>query len=432
MDLPVTIPTSTLLDKHFCTVPWSEVHINADGTYHTCGAQPNTISNTEHAKQYNVFNMPINEWINSQWQQQSRQQMLSGQSTSLCNLCYHEESVGGSSKRQRELHKHGIDDRDFFNSVTTSRIASHLEFSKKTNGASDWARPTSYHLSLGNECNLACKMCNPHASSKIAAQLIRENKWSGPARVNWTLDDTAWEHVVQYIIDTENLEFLHVIGGEPLMNPRFMELIKRLRTAGRTNIYMGFTTNGLLYYEDLLENLSDFRHVDIGISIETFGPLNDLVRSGTSTDRVLLNIEKYLTYQKEGQFYVTARPTPSALTIHNIDELFRWCIDQKLDVMTNILSDPKHLQIRHLPHDIKQRLLEKFSLWKPIKPWPLPSNPRDPNRYNEHIDQEMAAIITALQLPNDPDQTKMLYSELSRWGWLTNHQVAKYFATDII
>ena len=27
--------------KIFCIVPWVEVHINADGTYHTCGAQPN-------------------------------------------------------------------------------------------------------------------------------------------------------------------------------------------------------------------------------------------------------------------------------------------------------------------------------------------------------------------------------------------------------
>ena len=64
------------VSKYFCNIPWFEVHINADGTYHTCGAQPNKISGTEEAKVYNVFNMPISEWINSQHQRITRLKKL--------------------------------------------------------------------------------------------------------------------------------------------------------------------------------------------------------------------------------------------------------------------------------------------------------------------------------------------------------------------
>ena len=45
------------LEKVFCNVPWYEIHINADGTYHTCGAQPNRISGTPDADIFNINNM---------------------------------------------------------------------------------------------------------------------------------------------------------------------------------------------------------------------------------------------------------------------------------------------------------------------------------------------------------------------------------------
>ena len=66
------------MNPFYCPVPWNEVHINADGTYHTCGAQANAVSNTEFGKTHNVFCMTIDEWHISHHQHRARQDKLSG------------------------------------------------------------------------------------------------------------------------------------------------------------------------------------------------------------------------------------------------------------------------------------------------------------------------------------------------------------------
>lgn len=416
-----------MLDKVFCNIPWFEVHINADGTYHTCGAQTNKISNTEDAKVYNVHNMTIPDWVDSKHQRQVRLDKLNGIAEPMCNMCYREEELGSSSKRIKENLKSKIVPMHFYDSFKRSPDYNYFMYSEKYNGKINVAQPTSYHISLGNECNLACKMCGPIASSKIAVQEIKAGTYFGPARMNWTEDENAWNHVINTICGTENLKFVHLIGGETLLNPRFENLIDRLLDAKKTDIYLGFTTNGTIFNHALIEKLNAFRHVDIGVSVECMGKLNDYIRQGSTTQTVLDNIDLYLKYRREAHVYVTVRPVPSALSVHNLDDLYRWCIDRKVDVLTNILVEPEYLQIQQLPANIKHRLLEQYSRWEYSDPLPGTSDPRDPNRFREHIDNEVRAIIKALQLPNDPTLTKELYSKLTSWHWLEDLDIRNYF-----
>ena len=407
-----------MIDKTFCIVPWYEVHINADGTYHSCGAQPNKISGTMDAQKYNVHNMSIDEWVLSQHQNITRHNKISGIYDALCGMCYHEESIGSVSKRIREnlknnihpLYFHKTFDKQYFNN-----------FQAKIN---------SYHISLGNECNLACKFCGPTASSKIAVAEIKAGNYTGPARMNWTENENTWRNVSDTICNTEDLKFVHLIGGETLLNPRFEDLVDKLIVNNKTDIYIGFTTNGTVFNRKLLEKLNCFRHVDIGVSIECLGTLNDYIRQGSNTQQVLDNIDLYLQYRRENHVYVTVRPVPSALSVHTLDDLYRWCIDRKLDVMTNMLTRPEFLQIKHLPNDVKQKLLTQFLNWSHSEPAPINSNPRDPNWYKQHIDNEILAVIQSLQQSNNPSMTKELYSKLQLWGWLDQPDIAKYFKTD--
>lgn len=415
------------IESVFCNVPWKEVHINADGTYHSCGAQPNRVSGTPDAEQYNVFNMTIPEWINSQHQCSSRVNKLNGQEEPLCSMCYTEEKLNNSSKRIRENLKSGINTVSFLKDFITSSDFDMFEHSLTHNGRTDNTRPESYHISLGNECNLACRMCGPTYSSRIAVEQISNGLYTGAARQNWTENDRAWNHVIEYICSTDNLKFVHIIGGEPLLNPRFNDLVDRLLIAGRTDIYLGFTTNGTVFDHDLITKLNAFRHVDIGISVECFGTLNDLIRRGSNFDNVLHNIDLYLKYRKEGHVYVTLRNVLSALSVHTIDDLYRWCLSRQLDVMTNLLTTPAHMQIAQLPFEIKQRLQKQFQAWEFSNPVPGYSNPRDPNRYREHIDNEIRTIIRALEQDNDSSLTKILYNNLETWGWFEDSEIRKYF-----
>ena len=62
--------------------------------------------------------------------------------------------------------------------------------------------------------------------------------YKGEDFLNWTEDEKAWNHVVDYICTTENLKFVHLIGGEPLLNPKFENLIDHLLEAKKTDIYL--------------------------------------------------------------------------------------------------------------------------------------------------------------------------------------------------
>ncbi len=418
------------VSKVFCIVPWFEVHINADGTYHTCGAQPGpgrVPFPPDWVQTHNVHAMRLEDWINSQYQRQVRLDKLAGKREPRCQMCYNEEISGSSSKRVKENLKCKIDHLDFESTYSHSPDVYWFEYSRSNQGLTDFVRPTSYHISLGNECNYACKMCGPWASSQLAVEGLKNGTYSGPARLNWTEDDQAWQHVTDYMCETENLKFVHLIGGEPMMNPRFEQLIDKLLAHGRTDIYLGYTTNGSLVDPDLIKKLNAFRHVDIGISIECLGPLNDAIRKGTRTQEVLTNIETYLQYKKEAHVYITVRPVPSALSVHTLDDLYRWCADRKIDVMTNILSGPEHLQIRQLPQEIKDRLLEQYQRWEFSEPLPGTSDPRDPNRFREHIDAEIRAVQYWLQQPGDSDLTQKLYEQIKTWGWFDRPEIAKFF-----
>ena len=411
-------------------VPWFEVHINADGTYHTCGAQPNPGRMPFPAgfvEQHNVHNMRLEDWINSNYQSQVRLGKLNGVYEPRCQMCYNEELSGSSSKRLKENLKSKINNESFELTYPVSPDFAHFEFSRTNQGQTNILKPESYHISLGNECNYACKMCGPWASSRLAVEGLQNGTYLGPAKLNWTEDAVAWRQVSDYICETENLKFVHLIGGEPYMNPRFEELIDKLLAAGRTDIYLGFTTNGSIVDTRLIEKLNAFRHVDIGISIECMGLLNDYIRKGTKTNEVLDNIDLYLKYKREAHVYITVRPVPNALSVHTLDELYQWCASRKVDVMTNILTTPEHLQIRHLPCDVKDRLLAKYQQWVFSEPMPGTSDPRDPNRFQEHIDAEIRTVIYWLQQAADPEQTKKLYNIISNWGWFADPEITKYF-----
>jgi hypothetical protein len=92
-------------NKVYCPIPWTEVHINADGTYHTCGAQPNRVSGTDFGRQHSVHTMSIHKWMQSMYQQQNRINKINSVADDLCNMCYREEELDKSSKRKRELDK---------------------------------------------------------------------------------------------------------------------------------------------------------------------------------------------------------------------------------------------------------------------------------------------------------------------------------------
>lgn len=404
----------------FCTVPWFEVHINADGSYHTCGMQRNWITGTNLADKYNIQTMSIPDWMTHTAMNADRYSKLIGIPDTKCGSCYVAESGGGSSKRIRENLKSRIHNNHMYG-IT---FAHSPDYKTLQNSNLSEVNIRSFHFSLGNECNLYCRTCEPSYSSKIAFM-----EKANPVRLNWTDNQQAWDHLVESIIAAPELKFVHVIGGEPFLNYRFEELIDRLIAAGKTNTYFGFSTNGTIYREEIFTKLQQFRHVDVGISLESPSKLNDFIRAGSSTQAVIDNIKKIQQFQAPN-YYVTLRTVISALSVHTYDQTLQWALDNNLGILSNTLDYPPEMQVKNLPADIKQRLLEKFKLWEFSDSAGIESNGREPEHQKLHADNEMRNVIGMLNMPGDTELTDLLYKKLDQWNWFADPEIKNYFLLD--
>lgn len=404
-----------LTAKSFCTVPWFEVHINADGSYHTCGMQRNWITGTPLAKEYNIQTMSIPEWMSHSYMVQDRQNKLNGVEDPHCGSCYAAESGGGSSKRIRENLKSSIHDARFDLTFKHSRDNSVISTPAINN-----LNIRSFHFSLGNECNLYCRTCEPSYSSKIAFM-----EKHSPVRMNWTDNQQAWDHLMATMIASPDLQFVHVIGGEPFLNYRFEELINGLIAAGKTDIYFGFSTNGTIYKEDIFKKLQAFRHVDVGISLESTSKLNDYIRAGSITEKVIENIKRIQELQGPG-YYVTLRTVISALSVHTYAETLQWALDNDLGILSNTLEYPPEFQVQNLPRKVKERLLADIN-WNFSDASGVISNGREPEQQKLHADNEMRNVINLLKQRENFLLCHKMYQRLTKWNWFVDPDIRKYF-----
>ena len=114
---------------------------------------------------------------------------------SQCRGCYQEECSGYESRRIKENFKSVIfTEQAFDRSYQQSPMRSAFE-----NPIGD-RKPVDWHVDLGNECNLACKMCKPEASSKISNLYTKWKLIDASANSNWTADSVAWQNFLDSIL----------------------------------------------------------------------------------------------------------------------------------------------------------------------------------------------------------------------------------------
>ena len=294
--------------------------------------------------------MSILEWFNSEPARRFRVDMLGHKPVSACRRCYVDESHDGNSRRLRSNQK----------SVIFTRTAFEHSFDQSPGYRnflySDWyhgqtlTHPIDIHVDLGNFCNLACKMCNPRASSTIASQHV---KWGLEASrqylgTDWTRNTEVWNSFKQQLLEIPDLNNIHFMGGETLLTPRFEDLVDAMIEAKRWDLCFSFVTNGSVFKPELIQKLSKFKRVGIEFSIETVDDHNAYQRQGTNTQQVLENIERYLTHCNGTSITLTVRPAVSALTIGNYSTLLKLCLEKNPELECNriwIIQDENYFSI---------------------------------------------------------------------------------------
>jgi len=349
-----------------------------------------------------------------------RQGIQGTQKISPCKVCYLEEQHGSYSKRIKENQKSVIFAQAFDHSYLQSPSRKHFEYSD--NGTTD-TMPIDLHINLGNFCNLACKMCNPRASSTIASQQV---KWGIESSrqylgTDWTRNPEVWNNFKQQLLAIPDLNNIHFMGGETLLTARFEDLVDTMIKHQRFDLCFSFVTNGTVFKPDLVNKLKQFKRVGIEISIETVTEHNAYQRQGTNTVEVLKNIQSYRDLCNNSNVTVILRSAPSLLSIGYYHTLLEYALKHRLLVRSNLCYDPKFLYAINLPAEVKQLYAVKYvELIAQLDSIDTASdfNANDPHNFQVAIKRqaEMCLQILSTEQPADADaQLKLMVEHCRKW-----------------
>jgi sulfatase maturation enzyme AslB (radical SAM superfamily) len=397
--------------KIFCNVPWTNLHVYWDGSYGVCCSERQA-PHTEPEK-YNLKTTSIVDWYNSVPMTQVREQIKGDAALPMCASCYKEEANGYESRRIKENFKTVIfTEQAFQRSYKQSTYIKDFETSDNTTTR----LPIDWHVDFGNECNFACKMCNPRASSKISAQYVKWGLQDSSSNSNWTLNDASWENFKQSVLLVKDLNRIHFMGGEPLLNKKFRPLLEFL-LENKPNLSVSFVNNGSLITDDLIEILKKFKSCDVEVSLESISKNNEYIRQGADTALILANIQK-LKQAESDTFKVVLRSVPQLLNVNNYDEYIKYAWDNQISIQGIPLTNPRYLQISVLPISIRDSLKPKYQelrdSFSDRQEFTTIITGRNVSGLAQQLRRECDAIIAMLSAP-EPTNIVELQQELSQW-----------------
>lgn len=387
------------LKDSFCPSPWFHMRINNSGYYEYCRWANKSdrnngpsINDVTPAEFFQTHMQPI------------RQSLLDGNTPAGCNDCPKMEQHGKISGRQRQLLKVGV----------------RVEYFEKSLASSPWVNtfasptfnqmPQDWQIDLGNYCNSACVMCNPASSSRIAMEWKKIGFTTEVPTPTWVDSPELVNKLIDTLQQSQHIQYLHFIGGETLITPAFKVILKALIDAGlHKTATLGFTTNLISWDESVVELLTKFKGLNLGVSIEAFDHVNDYVRWPATMPKVTAILDKWTALAAQHGWLMQIRTTPTTLTISRLLSVYKYAWQQGISVEScNFLSRPDFLRPSVLPLDIRTQIVTELEDWVSQHQvgGDVVVNTRAPDVAHQQIVQDLQSYINYLK--NEPDESHRL------------------------
>lgn len=404
-----------MLKDNFCSSPWFHIRINPSGDYLPCrwGVYSS-------GSDYNIASMTMQEYINSNVMTELRTEFLEGLRPNLCSACHYEEQTGKLNGRQRQLLKSAINLEDFDKSFCSSPHWFAFHYSYYNHGLT-LKTPVDLQIDLGNVCNSACIMCWPNYSSRLMEDYRKLNKiqpslFSVPTKKqNWADDKNLLDKFIKEINSLPNIKYIHFLGGETLFMQSFYEICNSLIKSGRSkDLTIGTTTNCTIESDYLSELLKQFKHVHLGLSIESIHPINEYIRWPAIQSEILVNLKNFLKLRENSNIDISLRITPNVFSIYHLDTIFEFMLSNNVIAEScNILREPASLQIELITEDIRAVCIEKInkviSKYGLVENNSLVINRRNPNFKHKVISDvvfEYKNFLENFQRPNNFEELR--------------------------
>ena len=294
-------------EPRYCSLLWKHISNEPLGHVRTCCIARERVSDNE-GKEVTLGSQSIKEIFHNDFYKKIRQDIRDGKLPDNCSPCWQDEANGNKSKRER-----------------------YNEYAKDRYGFINYQQepdmPEDIQLTLSNTCNLKCRSCNPHNSSKW----VKEAKDRG-LPYNEEIVDVP-------LLDFENSKFwttmdewlpsitqLEVMGGEPFYMKEFRKFVTTLVNKGvAKNIHLNTCTNGTFANKDFLKTLTD-NFASVGFNVSIDGAVKErfeYLRHGAEWDKVSKNLDYFHKLNETGQASIGISHTITALNVMYLAEFHK-------------------------------------------------------------------------------------------------------------
>jgi sulfatase maturation enzyme AslB (radical SAM superfamily) len=249
--------------------------------------------------------MSPSEFLKSDYLADLRTKFLNEEFDETCISCKKQEDAGLQSIRQHMIKDYG---------ETVTPVLDYME------------------LRASNLCNFQCKMCNGDNSSLISGKVI-------------TISDSDWNEILKI---SENLKFLTLTGGEPMLIKHYYQLLDYLIEKNKTDMELRIYTNASVYNPIFVEKMLKFDTM-LNLSIDGINNTAEDQRLGTDWNVVKENIYKFLKLPVKIKFHSTFT-TISIKDIYSLAKFFVEVADinSECRFAAHTANGPRHLSIHNI------------------------------------------------------------------------------------
>ena len=340
---------------------------------------------------------------NSPTRQEIHRALEEGVQHPNCSACWDEENVGMKSRRQ---HHNELDIIE----------------------SNDVDVPLLLDLKLGNICNLSCRTCNPYVSSQWTKDWwrvyeIKNDRFKsyddyfeatfGTGRASYDKDnDKFWDKLNEWL---PHAQYIDIYGAEPMLIHRLFDVLQHSIDQGYAkNQTLHFNTNATIWNQRYIDILNTFKRVYIDVSIDGLYEHYDYIRNGETWAVVDQNLKLYQAFDVEFQHQsVSACITVSIFNIFYLDEIYTH-LSNRFHSHFNMAHMPYNINIKILPDEIKQIIIDKFS--------------KSTNQQFKKTVEPVLAYMTEPLVMNYPTQVNQ-WDEFVRATWELDQLRSQNFAT---
>jgi hypothetical protein len=385
----------------FCILPWTHLEVMPDGVTKICCVAREPVKSG--GARMNVARQTLEEIRNSPYLRSVREALADGRRIPVCGYCWAQEARGETSQRQ------------LWNGLMPLQTATVTEGLAAGDDPRE-PRPLEFlQISLGNKCNLACRMCNASYSSRIEEDPVHL-KWaprvrsahgkdralavlrgSGSARRNWQ-DGVPWFEQPSFVEGDmmaagASLRTLYVTGGEPLFVPAFDALLDEYVRRGYAQ-RMTIAVNTNLFHNEAriaraMDALLRFQHRHLGPSIDGSGDVYEYVRYPAKWSIVDRNLRTVAGLRREhASLSVTLTTVVQVYNVFNLLDLFRYADELGIECKPHVLEGPPHLRPHVLPRELRQAAAGQLQAYARTTPnqGPAAANRDHAGRIARHLE----------------------------------------------